>query len=641
MIEESLHTIASIGAKSLEIFWFPAVIWIILSAVILGLLHLARNQIDLLYHYHLPCSLLLSLPMGIVIMQLFETINTWNSEAAEVFVPVFVMQSPLTVAAPAEGTTASSPDLFPLLLGAVLLILGAVSIVKIAVMLFHIGKLALWEKAQTPSSIFSLDSLSVSNRTLAGRLFFKPAIYFDKKTNTPFTFGFLKPAIVLPGRLRNSSEKMNMALRHELLHIYRGDYILNLLLTSIYKLFWFIPLVKYAYRQSKTYRELSCDNAVLTDPEISERKYAELLFELAPQNNGIGQAVLSMSVKPSMLKNRIKIMKNHKPKFPSPVKSLSFLTVTFLALSMLMACSDMQSNTSADEKELSEITAEMESKISDLKGAAANSIIEQQPLWIVNGKEIDNSKGDKPVLNNMAPENIASIEVLKGETAVDIYGKEAQNGVVIITTKEPVDAKGVEPSSTSMEIDGDFFRVVEEMPKLKGDMAEIQYPERARKAGIEGTVTVRFIVNKQGQVENPEIDQGIIPELDQEALRFIKNAEFEPGKQRGQAVRVQMIQPVVFQLPTSDSGDDSQENGQSRIEIRNLQTSGTQVTGYVYDASQNKPMAGAHITLTGEDKGAVTDKEGKFKVTNLDKGPYSIEISFIGYPTAQTNFTID
>lgn len=54
----------------------------------------------------------------------------------------------------------------------------------------------------------------------------------------------------------------------------------------------------------------------------------------------------------------------------------------------------------------------------------------------------------------------------------------------------------------------DFFVVVENMPVLQGGLGELQrkvkYPEMARRAGIEGRVTVQFIVNENGQVENPE-----------------------------------------------------------------------------------------------------------------------------------------
>lgn len=102
------------------------------------------------------------------------------------------------------------------------------------------------------------------------------------------------------------------------------------------------------------------------------------------------------------------------------------------------------------------------------------------------------------------------------------------------------------------EDEEEFFVAVENMPELKGGMAglnkKINYPEMARKAGIEGKVIVQFIVNEEGKVENPQVIRGIGGGADDEALRVIKQAEFEPGRQRGEPVPVQMSLPITFQL---------------------------------------------------------------------------------------------
>ncbi len=108
------------------------------------------------------------------------------------------------------------------------------------------------------------------------------------------------------------------------------------------------------------------------------------------------------------------------------------------------------------------------------------------------------------------------------------------------------------PPEEDEEEEEDFFVVVEDMPELIGGLAsiqnEIRYPEMARRAGIEGRVYVQFIVNEQGQVEDPQVIRGIGGGADEEALRAVKQAEFKPGMQRGRPVRVQYSLPVVFRL---------------------------------------------------------------------------------------------
>lgn len=108
------------------------------------------------------------------------------------------------------------------------------------------------------------------------------------------------------------------------------------------------------------------------------------------------------------------------------------------------------------------------------------------------------------------------------------------------------------PEEDEEEPEEDFFTVVEQMPELIGGLAELQskieYPEAARRAGIEGRVYVQFIVNEQGRVEDPRVIRGIGGGADEEALQAVRDAEFQPGLQRGRPVRVQYSLPIVFQL---------------------------------------------------------------------------------------------
>lgn len=108
------------------------------------------------------------------------------------------------------------------------------------------------------------------------------------------------------------------------------------------------------------------------------------------------------------------------------------------------------------------------------------------------------------------------------------------------------------------EDDEEIFVIVEQPPQLIGGLAalqqKIQYPEMARKAGIEGRVFVQFVVNHKGDVENPVITRGIGGGCDQEALRVIKEAKFKPGMQRGRTVKVRYSMPIVFRLTQAHNG---------------------------------------------------------------------------------------
>lgn len=102
------------------------------------------------------------------------------------------------------------------------------------------------------------------------------------------------------------------------------------------------------------------------------------------------------------------------------------------------------------------------------------------------------------------------------------------------------------------DMEPEVFTIVEDMPELKGGMDAIyehlKYPEIARQAGIEGRVVVRFIINEEGQVINPEVVRGIGGGCDEAAVRAVQQVEFTPGRQRGRAVRVRYSLPIVFRL---------------------------------------------------------------------------------------------
>ena len=108
------------------------------------------------------------------------------------------------------------------------------------------------------------------------------------------------------------------------------------------------------------------------------------------------------------------------------------------------------------------------------------------------------------------------------------------------------------PPREEPEPEPEIFVIVEQMPELIGGLGELQkkinYPEIAKKAGVEGRVIVQFVVNEQGAVTDPIVVRGIGAGCDEEAIRAVQQARFTPGKQRGKPVRVKMSLPITFKL---------------------------------------------------------------------------------------------
>ena len=99
-----------------------------------------------------------------------------------------------------------------------------------------------------------------------------------------------------------------------------------------------------------------------------------------------------------------------------------------------------------------------------------------------------------------------------------------------------------------------MFEAVEQPATFKGNVnkwlaTHINYPPAAADAGIQGRVTVRFIVNKDGSVTDVTVLKGVDRDLDKEAVRAVKSMpKWQPGKNNGVAVRSYFTLPVVFRL---------------------------------------------------------------------------------------------
>jgi protein TonB len=81
----------------------------------------------------------------------------------------------------------------------------------------------------------------------------------------------------------------------------------------------------------------------------------------------------------------------------------------------------------------------------------------------------------------------------------------------------------------------------------------IKYPAIARENGVEGTVVVQFVVEKDGSIANAKVVRDIGAQCGQEAMRVVqmmnqKGLKWTPGKQRGRPVKVQFNLPVKFRL---------------------------------------------------------------------------------------------
>jgi bla regulator protein BlaR1 len=93
----------------------------------------------------------------------------------------------------------------------------------------------------------------------------KVSIWVSEFVNSPVTIGFIKPIILVPAAAINNltQQQMEAVLLHELAHIRRYDYFINLLIKFIQAILYFNPFVKSFVSIIEREREKSCDDLVM------------------------------------------------------------------------------------------------------------------------------------------------------------------------------------------------------------------------------------------------------------------------------------------------------------------------------------------------------------------------------------------
>lgn len=146
-------------------------------------------------------------------------------------------------------------------------------------------------------------------------------------------------------------------------------------------------------------------------------------------------------------------------------------------------------------------------------------------------------------------------ELMSTKTAIgtfDVKGNDDANGEVL-KAKEVI----AEPEPPKHEEENKVFDIVEQQPLFPGGPAALikylsentKYPVVAQENGVQGRVTVQFVVEKDGSISDVHVLRGVDPSLDKEAVRVVKSMpRWTPGKQNGISVRVNYRVPVLFRL---------------------------------------------------------------------------------------------
>jgi len=140
-----------------------------------------------------------------------------------------------------------------------------------------------------------------------------PEIRISRESVSPFLVGSLRPVIVLPASLVESSstEQLNASLIHEVAHVKRRDLFWNWSPVLAGAVFYFHPLVWLAKREWYLAQEIATDEVAMSVSRLTVAQYADSLVELAANYTGVDYPNLTVAVTEtySQLRRRLVAMK--------------------------------------------------------------------------------------------------------------------------------------------------------------------------------------------------------------------------------------------------------------------------------------------------------------------------------------------
>lgn len=442
-------------------------------------------------------------------------------------------------------------------------------------------------------------------------------------------FSFFRWIFVYPDA--HTDEELHEILTHERTHARQWHSIDVMIGELACIVCWFNPFAWLMKREIRTNLEYMADEKVLETGHDS-RTYQYHLLGLS-HHKAAATIYNSFNVLP--LKKRITMMNKRRTRAIGRTKYLMFLPLAAL----LMIVSNIEAVARATQK----ITAEVMEAVTPAETPEVQP--QPENIATLPKQEPDNIAPSSQPEMNVAPipqQEKSKKVTYKGKIVDDEAGNPISDVKIIIDhkyqsiTKSTVNAQGefrietspeasilfehtksdgsklvrfctpkvlaqMNPDNMVIELipyidiktaatEADVYEVVENMPEFpNGGMTalmkylsdNIRYPEAAHKAGIQGRVTVQFVVGKDGSIGNVSILRGVNADLDAEAIRVISSMpKWKPGTQKGEPVKVKYTVPVMFRLTPEPV---------EKIDETTVVGYHTPVAGEVYDVVDKMP----------------------------------------------------
>jgi TonB family protein len=370
----------------------------------------------------------------------------------------------------------------------------------------------------------------------------------SERAPVPLVWGAFRPVIALPAASRQwSADRLRTVLLHELIHVERRDLLAQRIGQAACCFYWFHPLVWIAAREMRKERERACDDAVL-QRGIAPAEYAGHLVELV---RGLTIAAPAMA-EANDFEGRVRALLD-RGRNRRPLTRRIALTVAAIACALILPVGSITSYAQADRGALAGIVA-------DPSGARV-------PGAEVVAKNLDGANQETTVADAAGEYGFPAIPAGRYELQFKMRGFKLARKELAVT------AGAASRADINLEI-GEGFESVKVVGNQKAPAPTVtasaprripvggnvqpfkllaqprpQYPPELQQQGITGTVVIRAIIGKTGEVLQPQvINTTAHPGLVQAALDAVRQWRYDPARLNGEPVETLTTVTINFEL---------------------------------------------------------------------------------------------
>ena len=378
-------------------------------------------------------------------------------------------------------------------------------------------------------------------------------------TSMPVTWGMVRPRILLPAAAKEwSADRRRAVLSHELAHIARHDWFVQICAELACGIYWFQPLVWFAATSLRNESERACDDSVLNGG-IDASDYANQLLDLARtlKNEHRGWSAALAIARPSNLERRFIAMLNPTLNRGGLSRGTGLLTrIAALCLLFPLAALQLPGQN---------LSGKFTGTIFDISDGAVPNATIIMTNHKANTIDMTASNAEGNFVFKALPAGEYEMKVLKSGFAVyrapqialepgrDLgltvkldMGSMAETVDVQAegsTKASPATETGAKPKPMRIRIGGNV-----EAAKVLTKVQPI-YPASAKERGAQGSVVLHAVVGMDGkplslQVLNSQID----PDLARAAVEAVSQWRYQPTLLNGEPVEIDTTITVNFTL---------------------------------------------------------------------------------------------